>query len=167
MTYARLALCFSLVMGAGCPAEDDTGDPVGTTGSGEESETEAGTAPTPITAGDCPGVAMACDAEACCAGLECVEGVCENPSSCLETGETCSDDAECCGGLCRSDGVCGPFECVPEGGSCEDASCCDELPCDQNTLLCSSTCAQFEEACEVDEDCCEQACIDNACGVLG
>lgn len=173
MACTRLVLCVSLVLTAGCPAEEDPGDPVASTGStGQssdetETETEAGSAALPITDGDdCPGVGMGCGAVDCCAGLECVAGTCDDPS-CAPTGEACGDDEDCCGGLCRSDGVCGPMECVPEGGACEDAPCCDDLPCDQNTGLCSSTCAQFEEACEVAEDCCEQACVDGACGALG
>jgi hypothetical protein len=163
----------STLICAGCPAEEDPGDPGDTEvghssgdASGEAAGTEPGSASMPITDGDCHGVGLGCGADECCDGLVCMDGVCEDPNpSCAPTGEACDDDADCCG-LCRSDGVCGPQECVPEGGACE-AECCGELQCDENILQCSSTCAVFEEACDVDEDCCERACIDGSCGVLG
>ena len=136
-----------------------------------------------LAANDAGTTGTGCTTNSQCASSYCKNGVCANPSFCVQNNDICSTNTECCGGLCvkaagNTVGVCGSTPatgfggCNPAGtlcGSGVDGGAADGgTACDQN--CCSHSCGPYlstahvceppggckptGEICKDDKDCC-------------
>jgi hypothetical protein len=120
-----------------------------------------------------------CTMNSQCASGWCNNGICANPSFCVQTGDICSTAAQCCTGDCniaagKSVGVCATLPnaggvtggpCKPAGtlcspdGTCTGASCCSRscAPSPTSGLgVCQpeSGCHLIGDLCTADSECC-------------
>jgi len=139
---------------------------------------------------DCIAQSGTCDLDAgfpCCGGLECIEGVCNVPETCLGQFGLCDSTEQCCSGTCdlyyfppycrdciaQSDTCdlvagfpcCGGLECRDGfckrpcvDGFCESSDCCQaDEFCNLDTAECAACSPGVLDPCRAAEECCQPA----------
>ena len=137
---------------------------------------------TPLNPGGKPTSGNPCVMSSDCASKFCNNGICSNPSFCVQTGDTCSGAAECCGGVCTKAagstlGICSVAS-ASGAGNCLNAGvvCPQSMPpalC--GGQCCSKSCAPYAptgvDVCQPESGCrvTGSICMQNAdcCGALG
>ena len=133
----------------------------------------------PLNPGGKPTAGNPCAVNADCASQYCNNGICSNPSFCVQDNDICSTAAECCGGVCtKAAGAIVGICAVPSSASCNvGGSVCtlESPPAVCGGKCCSKSCAPYgptgvpvcqpESGCRVTESICSKD--SDCCGALG
>ena len=134
---------------------------------------------TPLNPGGKPTSGNPCAVNGDCASSFCNNGICSNPSFCVQNNDVCSTAAECCGGVCTKAagntlGICA----LPSSASCDVGGTVCQLespPAVCGGKCCSKSCAPYgptgvavcqpESGCRVTDSICSKD--SDCCGALG
>jgi hypothetical protein len=109
--------------------------------------------------GGCGVAGQGCVGNSCCAGLQCINGVCGTTAQCSMSGQNCGTG--CCAGLSCMNGTCQVVQqCASTGQSCTTAACCTGLTCTAGTCMGVDMRKDFGQApCTSPNDCKTNLCV--------